>query len=55
MAATFRIQDRVREVAAPHRKGSVRAIAGSGVNAVIVVSLDGHPPVSFRPAQLERI
>jgi len=43
---------RVQEKAAPHRKGSVRVVHGSGVNAVVVVNLDGRPPANFRPAQL---
>ena len=53
MAAVFRIQQRVQEVASPHRKGTVRAVAGSGVNAVVTVNLDGRPPANFRPAQLK--
>jgi hypothetical protein len=55
VAAVFKVHDRVQEIAPPHRRGSVRVVRGSGVNATIVVNLDGHPPTSFRPAQLERI
>ena len=53
MAAVFKILDRVQEVASPHRKGTVKAVAGVGVNAVITVGLDGRPPVNFRPADLK--
>ena len=53
MAAVFKIQQRVQEIASPHRKGTTRAVAGSGVNAVITVNLDGRPPTNFRPAQLK--
>jgi len=43
---------RVQEVALPHRKGAIRAVRGTGQNAVITVGLDGRPPANFRPAQL---
>lgn len=43
---------RVREAAPPHRKGTIRVVQGTGLNAVIVVGVDGRPSVSFRPAQL---
>ena len=43
---------RVREAAAPHRKGTIRARQGTGANARITVALDGRPPATFRPAQL---
>ena len=52
MAAVFKIQQRVQETASPHRKGTVRAVAGTGINAVVTVNLDGRPPTNFRPAQL---
>lgn len=56
MAVTaLRIGNRVQEIASPHRKGTVSVVRGSGVNAVIVVRLDGRPPTSFRPAQLRKI
>jgi hypothetical protein len=42
----------VQEVSPPHRKGTIRAVRGTGQNAVITVGLDGRPPASFRPAQL---
>jgi hypothetical protein len=51
-ARTWRVGRRVQEKASPHRKGAIRAVRGSGQNAVIVVNLDGRPPVNFRPAQL---
>ena len=50
--ATWRIGRRVQEVAAPHRRGSIRAVLGAGVNAIIIVGLDGSHPANFRPAQL---
>lgn len=43
---------RVRENAAPHRRGSIRIVRGVGSNAVVLVNLDGRPPASFRPSQL---
>jgi hypothetical protein len=43
---------RVQELAAPHRKGSIRAVRGTGPSAQITVALDGRPPQNFRPAQL---
>jgi hypothetical protein len=48
----WRIGRRVQENAAPHRKGSIRAVHGTGSNAVITVALDGRPPANFRPSQL---
>ena len=48
----WRIGRRVQEAAAPHRKGSIRARAGTGPNARITVNLDGRPPVTLRPGQL---
>lgn len=58
-AQTFRQQwragRRVKENAAPHRTGSIRAALGTGSNATIIVNLDGRPPASFRPAQLTLI
>jgi len=49
---TWRTGRRVQENAPPHRKGTVKAVAGTGGNAVITVALDGRPPANFRPAQL---
>lgn len=46
---------RVQEVASPHRKGTIRAVQGTGPNAIVVVNLDGRPPATFRPSQLTRI
>jgi hypothetical protein len=55
MAAVFKAGQRVVELSPPHRKGTVRHVAGTGVNAVVTVNVDGRPPVSFRPAQLAHI
>lgn len=55
MAAVFRVPQRVQEAAAPHRKGTVKAVQGSGENARITVALDGWHPVTFHPAQLVHI
>jgi hypothetical protein len=49
----FRVNERVQEIASPHRKGTVRLILRSGVNATIWVQLDSWYRVSFRPAQLK--
>lgn len=49
---TWRIGRSVREVAPPHRTGTIRAVQGTGPNATIVVNLPGRSPTSFRPAQL---
>ena len=43
---------RVEEAAAPHRRGTIRAVQGTGANARVTVGLDGRPPTTFRPAQL---
>jgi hypothetical protein len=55
-AATFqqawRIGRQVQELAAPHRKGSIRVRIGTGASATIIVNIPGGHPVSFRPAQL---
>jgi hypothetical protein len=55
-ASTFQQQwkpgRRVAEIAPPHRRGTVRAVTGTGAYAVIAVNLDGRPPQNFRPAQL---
>jgi hypothetical protein len=53
VAAIFKPPERVREIAAPHRTGTVRAVRGSGSNAIVVVNLDGRAPQNFRPAQIE--
>jgi hypothetical protein len=49
---TWRIGRRVRENAAPHRKGTIRARSGTGNNARITVNIDGRPPATFSPRQL---
>lgn len=55
-AATFQARwkpgRRVQETSGAHRKGTIRAVRGTGTNAVITVNLDGKPPALFRPAQL---
>ena len=51
-AQKWRIGRRVQEVAAPHRKGSIRARHGTGNNAVLTVAVDGRAPQNFHPAQL---
>lgn len=43
---------RVQEASPPGRKGTIRAVAGTGQNARITVGLDGRPPATFIPAQL---
>jgi hypothetical protein len=48
----FKVGSRVQEVAAPHRKGTVRAIRGRGASAVIAVGLDGYTIAYFRPSAL---
>ena len=53
MAAVYKVGQRVAEVAPPHRKGTVRAVSRTGVDAVITVGLDGRAPQNFRPAQIE--
>jgi hypothetical protein len=55
MAAVFKPGQRVVELSPPHRKGTVRHVAGTGVNAVVTVNLDGRPPANFRPAQIALI
>ena len=49
---TWRIGRSVQEIAAPHRKGEIRVVQGTGPLARIVVNLAGAAPTSFRPAQL---
>ena len=51
--ATWRIGRNVQEIAAPHRRGVIKAVQGTGNNADILVNFTGHPPVSFHPAQLK--
>ena len=48
----FKAGQRVQMIAAPHRKGIVAAVTGSGVNAVITVNFPGWHPAQLRPAQL---
>jgi hypothetical protein len=51
-AQTWRIGRQVQEKAAPHRKGTIRARAGTGNNARITVLFTGSPPVTLHPPQL---
>ena len=53
--AAFKVGQHVQEVAAPHRKGYVRAIRGSGPSSHITVALTGLHPVDFRPAQIVHV
>jgi hypothetical protein len=46
---------RVQELASPHRKGTIRAVKGSGNNAQVTVGLDGRAPVTLHPPQLKLI
>jgi len=55
VAVVFKAPNRVQELAPPHRKGTVRHVAGTGSNATVTVNLDGRAPTSFRPAQLKLI
>ena len=48
---TWRI-GRAVQVKATGRTGRIRAVQGTGINAVIVVAVTGGTPTSFRPAQL---
>jgi hypothetical protein len=50
--SAWRIGRNVQEIAAPHRKGRIKSVAGTGVNAEVLVTFSGHPPVTFKPAQL---
>ena len=50
--AVFKTGNRVQEVARPHRKGTVRIVHGTGINAQVWVNLDSWHPASFFPAQL---
>lgn len=54
-SALWKPGKRVQEVAPPHRKGTIRAVKGSGNNATIVVGLDGRAPQNFHPPQLKHI
>jgi hypothetical protein len=42
----------VRELAPPHRTGTVIAVIGTGARAVIWVALTGWHPVSFTAGQI---
>jgi len=52
VAAVFKVGQAVQQAAAPHRKGHVRAVSGSGINAQITVNLTGWHPVTLHPAEL---
>lgn len=52
MAILFRVGARVQEIAAPHRKGTVRAIKRTGPTALIWVGLDGYTIAVFHPSGL---
>jgi hypothetical protein len=50
--AQYRPGQRVTEIAPPHRKGTIRRVQGTGINAVLWVGLDGWYLVAFRPGQV---
>ena len=50
--ATFRIGQRVREVAPPHRAGSVFKVVRTGTYSRVFVRIDGRGIVAFYPAQI---
>ena len=52
VSTPFKRGRRVQTTAVPHRKGTVAAVAGSGMNALITVNFPGWHAASFRPAQL---
>lgn len=52
MAAVFRTGQRVREVAPPHRRGSVVKQVKTGKYSRVYVHIDGRGIVGFYPAQL---
>ena len=54
-SALWKPGKRVQEVASPHRRGTIRHVAGSGSNAIVVVGLDGRAPQNFHPPQLKLI
>ena len=54
-AQTFRQRWRIGRtvrVNSTGRKGPIRAVAGSGANATIIVAIIGGTPTSYRPSQL---
>lgn len=52
MATTYRVGQRVREVASPHRRGSVVKQVRTGTYARVFVHIDGRGIVAFYPAQI---
>ena len=46
---------RVQQTAAPHRKGTVSRVAGTGQNARITVNFDGGHAVTLYPGQLSSL
>lgn len=52
MAATYRVGQRVREVAPPHRRGTVYLVQRTGRYAKVWVRIDGRGVVGFYPAQI---
>lgn len=53
--ATWHTGRRVQMTARPRRKGTITAVQGTGLNASIIVSLDGWQVVAFRTYQLNLI
>lgn len=48
----YRPGTRVRELAPPHRAGTVAVVSGRGSFAIVWVRLDGRGIVAFRPSGL---
>jgi hypothetical protein len=55
MATTFRPGNHVQQIAAPYRKGYVRAVSRTGINARITVAFTGWHPVTVTPSQIKLI
>lgn len=52
MAATFRIGQRVKEIAPPGRRGTVTLVQRTGKYSRVFVRIDGRGIVQFYPAQI---
>lgn len=51
---TFKAGQAVRMTIPPFRKGTVRVVQGTGLNAVIWVNFPGWHPMALRPSQITR-
>jgi hypothetical protein len=49
----FKVGNPVQEIAPPHRKGTVRAVKGSGLQADVTVNLTGWHPVTLKASQIK--